>query len=265
MKTPLIKGRYFTDADNNTSTQVIIINNTMARRYWPGEDPVGRRMKVLGEHNEDSRTVVGVVDDLKHFGPDTEAKPEMYRPYLQEPQPLIGMVVRTTGEPIAIVSAVRSAIYAVDRDQPISHVMPLGDLVADAVAPREVSMILLTALGSVALLLALLGIYGVLSYSITQRTQEIGIRTALGAQQTDVLKLILGQSLKLILIGVVMGVAVAIVIIRLFSSLLFGVSPTDPFIFVVVTAVLFLTALLASYLPARRASQLDPVRALREQ
>jgi ABC-type antimicrobial peptide transport system permease subunit len=143
--------------------------------------------------------------------------------------------------------------------------MPLGDLVADAVAPREVSMILLTALGSVALLLALLGIYGVLSYSITQRTQEIGIRTALGAQQTDVLKLILGQSLKLILIGVVMGVAVAIVIIRLFSSLLFGVSPTDPFIFVVVTAVLFLTALLASYLPARRASQLDPVRALREQ
>ena len=265
MKTPLIKGRYFTDADNNTSTQVIIINNTMARRYWPGEDPVGRRMKVLGEHNEDWRTVVGIVDDLKHFGPDTEAKPEMYRPYLQEPQPLIGMVVRTTGEPTAIASAVRSAIYAADRDQPISHVMPLGDLVADAVAPREVSMILLTVLGSVALLLALLGIYGVLSYSITQRTQEIGIRTALGAQQTDVLKLILGQSLKLILIGVVMGVAVAIVIIRLFSSLLFGVSPTDPFIFVVVTAVLFLTALLASYLPARRASQLDPVRALREQ
>lgn len=265
MKIPLIKGRYFTDTDNDTSTQVIVINDTLARRYWPGEDPVGRRMKVMGEHNEDWRTVVGVVGDLKHFGPDTESKPEMYRPYLQEPQPLMGLVVRTTGEPTAIASAVRSAIYAVDRDQPVSHIMPMGNLVADAVAPRQVSMILLTVLGGVALLLALLGIYGVLSYSITQRTQEIGIRTALGAQQIDVLKLILGQSLKLILIGVVVGVAVAVGIIRLFSSLLFGVSPTDPFIFVVVTAVLFLTALLASYLPARRASQLDPVRALREQ
>ncbi|HXQ71947.1 MAG TPA: FtsX-like permease family protein, partial [Pyrinomonadaceae bacterium] len=190
--------------------------------------------------------------------------PEMYRPYLQEPQPLIGLVVRTNGEPTAIATAVRSAIYAVDRDQPVSHIMPMGDLVADAVAPRQVSMILLTVLGGVALLLALLGIYGVLSYSITQRTQEIGIRTALGAQQIDVLKLILGQSLKLILIGVVAGVAISAVIIRLFSSLLFGVSPADPLIFVVVTAVLFLTALLASYLPARRASQLDPVRALRE-
>ena len=265
MKTPLIKGRYFTDADSDTSTQVIIINDAMARRFWPGEDPVGRRMKVLGEHNEEWRTVVGIVGDLKHFGPDTEAKPEMYRPFLQEPQPLIGLVVRTTGAPTAIAPAVRNAIYAVDRDQPVSHIMPMEDLVADAVAPQQVSMILLTVLGGVALLLALLGIYGVLSYSITQRTQEIGIRTALGAQQTDVLKLILGQSLKLILIGVVLGVAVAIVIIRLFSSLLFGVSPTDPTTFVVVTAVLFSTALLASYLPARRASQLDPVRALREQ
>ncbi len=264
MKIPLFKGRYFADADNDTAPRVIIINDTMARRYWPGEDPIGRRMKVA-EENEDWRTVVGVVGDVKHFGPDTDAKPEIYLPYLQEPQPLIGLAVRTTGEPAAIASSVRSAIYAVDGDQPVSHIMPLGDLVEDAVAPREVSMILLTVLGGVALLLALLGIYGVLSYSITQRTQEIGIRTALGAQRIDVLKLILGQSLKLVLIGLVAGVAVAAVIIRLFSSLLFGVSATDPLIFVVVTAVLFLTALLASYLPARRASQLDPLRALREQ
>jgi putative ABC transport system permease protein len=264
MKTPLIKGRYFTDTDNDTSMQVIIINDTMARRYWPGEDPVGRRMKVMGERKEDWRTVVGIVGDVKHFGPDTEAKPEMYRPYLQEPQPLIGLAVRTTGEPLAIASAVRSAIHAVDGSQPVSHIMPMEDLVGDAVAPRRVSMILLTVLGGVALLLALLGIYGVLSYSITQRTQEIGIRTALGAQQFDVLKLILGQSLKLILMGVVAGAALAAVIIRLFSSLLFGVSSTDPLIFGVVTAALFLTALLASYLPARRASLLDPIRALRE-
>ena len=264
MKVPLIKGRYFTDADNETSMQAIIVNDAMARRYWPGEDPIGRRMKVIGE-NDDWRTVVGVVGDIKHFGPDTEAKPEMYRPYLQEPQMLIGLVVRTAAEPTAIAPAVRNAIYAVDGDQPVSHIMPLQDLVGDAVAPRQVSMILLTVLGGVALLLALLGIYGVLSYSITQRTQEIGIRTALGARQIDVLKLILGQSLKLILIGVVAGVAVAAVIIRLFSSLLFGVRATDPWIFGVVTAVLFLTALLASYLPARRASQLDPLRALREQ
>ena len=265
MKVPLIKGRYFTNADNETSMSVIIINDTMARHYWPGEDPVGRRMKVIGEHKEDWRTVVGVVGDVKHFGADTEAKPEMYRPYLQEPQPLIGLVVRTTGEPTAIALAVRNAISEVDRDQPVSHVMPLQALVEESVAPRQVSMILLTVLGGVALLLALLGIYGVLSYSITQRTQEIGIRTALGAQQMDVLKLILGQSLKLILIGVVAGVAVAALIIRLFSTLLFGVKATDPWIFVVVTAVLFFTALFASYLPARRASQLDPLRALREQ
>lgn len=265
MKIPLIKGRYFTDADNDTTSPVIIVNEAMARRYWPGEDPVGRRMKVLGEDKEqDWRTVVGVVGDVKHFGPDTEAKPEMYRPYLQAPQPLIGLVVRTTGEPTAIASAARSAIYSVDGDQPVSHIMPMENLVADSVAPRQVSMILLTVLGGVALLLALLGIYGVLSYSITQRTQEIGIRTALGAQQVDVMKLILGQSLKLILIGVVAGLGVAVVIIRLFSSLLFGVSPTDPLTFVVVTALLFLTALLASYFPARRASQLDPVKALRE-
>ncbi len=265
MKVPLIKGRYFTDADNDATTQVIIINNTLARRFWPGEDPVGRRVKVLGEHNDEWRTVVGIVGDVKHFGPDTEAKPEMYRPYLQEPQPLFGLAVRTTGDPSALAPAVRSAINAVDYDQPVSHIMPMDDLVSDSVAPRRVSMILLTVLGGVALLLALLGIYGVLSYSITQRTQEIGIRTALGAQQIDVLKLILGQSLKLILIGVVVGVAIAAALIRLFSSLLFGVSPIDPLIFALVTGLLFLTTLLASYLPARRASQLDPVRALRQQ
>jgi putative ABC transport system permease protein len=265
MKIPLIKGRYFTDADDQTSTQVIIINETMARRYWPGEDPLGRRMKLTGEHKDDWRQIVGVIGDVKHFGPDTEAKPEMYRPYLQEPWPLMGLAVRTTGEPTAIAPAVRRAIYAVDGDQPVSHVMSMGDLVAESVAPRQVSMILLSVLGGVALLLASLGIYGVLSYSITQRTQEIGIRTALGAQQQDVLKLILGQSLKLILLGVLAGLAVAVVIIRVFSSLLFGVSATDPMTFVIVTAVLFLTAMVASYLPARRASQLDPLTALREQ
>ncbi|MEK6278983.1 MAG: ABC transporter permease [Acidobacteriota bacterium] len=265
MKIPLIKGRYFTDADNETGTQVIIINETMARRYWPGEDPVGRRIKLTGEHKDDWRLIVGVVGDVKHFGADTEAKPEMYRPYLQEPQPLIGLVVRTSGEPTSIAPAVRNEVLAVDRDQPVSHILTMGDLVAESLAPRQVSMVLLTILGGVALLLALLGIYGVLSYSIEQRTQEIGIRTALGAQQMDVMKLILGQSLRLIVIGVFVGVLGAIGIIRVFSSLLFGVSATDPLTFVVVTAVLLITALLASYLPARRASQLDPLRALREQ
>jgi putative ABC transport system permease protein len=264
MKVPLIKGRYFTDADDESATQVVIINERMARRFWPGEDPVGRRIKMTGEHKDDWRLVVGVVGNVKHFGPDTEEKPEVYRPYLQEPWPLLGLFVRTNVEPTSIASAVRNEIYAVDGDQPVSHVSSMSDLVAESVAPRQVSMILLTVLGGAALLLALLGIYGVLSYSITQRTQEIGIRTALGAQRIDVMKLIIGQTLKLIIIGVLLGVLGAIGIIRVFSSLLFGVSATDPFIFVAVTAVLLITAMLASYLPARRAAQLDPLMAIRE-
>lgn len=264
MKIPLIKGRYFTDADNESATQVVIINEKMAARFWPGEDPIGRRMRMTGEQKDDWRLIVGVIGNVKHFGPDKEEKPEVYRPYLQEPWPMLGLVVRTNVEPTSIASAVRNEIYAVDGDQPVSHVMNMSDLVADSVAPRQVSMILLTVLGGTALLLALLGIYGVLSYSITQRTQEIGIRTALGAQRIDVIKLVLGQTLKLVVIGVLLGVLGAIGIIRVFSSLLFGVSGADPFTFVVVTAVLLITALLASYLPARRASQLDPVLALRE-
>jgi putative ABC transport system permease protein len=265
MKIPLIKGRWFTDADDETASQVIIVNESMARRYWPGEDPVGRRVKLTGEHKDDWREVVGVVGDVKHFGPDTDAKPEVYRPYLQEPWPLIGLVVRTTVEPTSLAPAVRNQIYKVDGDQPVSHVMSMGDLASESVAPRQVSMVLLTVLGVVALLLASLGIYGVLSYSIVQRTQEIGIRTALGAQQRDVLKLILGQSFKLIVIGVLAGVAVALMMIRVFSSLLFGVSPTDPLTFVIVTVVLLLTAMLASYLPAHRATKLQPLISLREE
>ena len=264
MKVPLIKGRYFTDADHESAVQVVIINESMARRFWPGEEPLGRRIKMTGEHKDDWRLVVGVVGNVKHFGPDTEEKPEVYRPYLQEPWPLLGLFVRTKVEPSSIASAVRNEIYAVDGDQPVSHVMSMSDLMSDSVAPRRVSMILLIVLGGAALLLALLGIYGVLSYSITQRTQEIGIRAALGAQRIDVMKLVLGQTLKLVVIGVLLGVLGAIGIIRVFSSLLFGVSPTDPFTFVVVTALLLITALLASYLPARRASQIDPVLALRE-
>jgi len=264
MKIPLLKGRYFTDADNESATQAVIINEKMAARFWPGQDPVGRRIRMTGEQKDDWRLIVGVIGNVKHFGPDKEEKPEVYRPYLQEPWPMLGLVVRTNVEPTSIASAVTNEIYAVDNNQPVSHVMSMSDLVADSVAPRQVSMILLTVLGGAALLLALLGIYGVLSYSITQRTQEIGIRTALGAQRIDVMKLVLGQTLKLVVIGVLLGVLGAIGIIRVFSSLLFGVSPTDPFTFVAVTAVLLITALLASYLPARRASQLDPVIALRE-
>jgi putative ABC transport system permease protein len=265
LKVPLIKGRDFTDADNAQSTPVVIINESMARRYWPGEDPIGRRIKFDGEDKVDWRVVVGLVGDLRHFGAETEPKPEVYRPYLQESTALMGLAIRTTVEPNSMARAVRNVIHEVDPDQPVTHVMTMGDLVAESAAPKRVSMTLLTVLGLAALLLASLGIYGVLSYSIVQRRHEIGIRMALGARRGEVIGLILRQSLKLILLGLAVGLALGLILTKIFSAVLFGVRATDPVTFAGVTLILALTAFAASYIPARKATKIDPWIALRNE
>ncbi|HEX8150721.1 MAG TPA: ABC transporter permease [Pyrinomonadaceae bacterium] len=265
LKVPLVKGRYFTDADDAQATQVVIINESMARRYWPGEDPLGRRIKFAGEGADDWRAVVGVVGDIRHFGAEVDPKPEVYRPYLQESSPLMGLAIRTTVEPTTLARAVRGAIHEVDADQPVSHLMTMNDLISESAAPRQVSMTLLTILGSAALLLAALGIYGVLSYSIVQRRHEIGIRMALGAQRGQVIRLIMRQSLKLILIGITTGLALGLLLTQVFSTVLFGVRATDPETYAGVTLTLALTAFVASYIPARRATRVEPLIALRNE
>jgi predicted permease len=261
----LLRGRAFGDQDRADSPVVAVISDAMARRYWPGEDPTGKRIcPGKPEKPEDWVTVVGVVNDVRQFGLDAELKPQMYLTYQQSgyfsPRHL---VVSTNVEPGGLAAAVRGTVWGIDKDQPVSNISTMEEVLSESIARQRFSTLLLGVFGVVALLLAAVGIYGVMSYSVAQRTHEIGIRMALGAQTRDVLKLAVGQGLKLIMIGVAVGLAVSVVLTRVMSSLLFGVSSTDPTTFVVISLVLVSAGVLASYIPARRATKVDPMIALR--
>ena len=271
MEIPLIKGRYFTDQDKTGSPDVVLIDEMLASRYFANTDPIGKRIRLGGmDNNFPWMQIVGVVKHVKHYGPDEEGRVEIYRPYFQLPNipdarfgNSMTLAVRTTGEPTSLTGSIRNAVLEIDKDQPISQVQPMTQIVASSVSSQKFATWLLAIFAAVALLLAALGLYGVMVYSVTQRTHEIGIRMALGAGARDVLKLIIGHGMTLTLIGVAAGLAAAFALTRLMSSLLFGVSATDPLTFMSITLFLLVVALLACYLPARRATKVDPMVALR--
>jgi putative ABC transport system permease protein len=262
MAIALVKGRYFTEQDRDKSPPVVIINETMANRYWPGEDPVGKRMTIPSLAGI-SREIAGVVADVKHSSLDTEAGAEMYVPYLQKPFNFMALVIRTSSDPRSLTGAVRSEILSIDKSQPVYDVKTMQQVVSDSVSQPRLYTLLLGIFAGLALTLAAVGIYGVMNYSVVQRRHEIGIRMALGAQRSDILKMVVGQGMILALIGVAAGLTGALILTRVLESLLFGVSARDLGTFLIIPIVLAAIAFLSSYIPARRATRVDPMIALR--
>jgi putative ABC transport system permease protein len=260
MELRVIKGRSFTDLDNEKSPLVVIISETMARRYFPNEEPLGKR---IGRGPDRWREIVGVVKDVKHFGLDADTPPTMYFPMRQAPARAMNLIARTTGDPLNLAPSLRAQVWAGDHNLAIANLGTMKDLVSASVVQQRFILLLLGCFAALALLLATVGIYGVMSYAVTQRTHEIGIRMALGARMADVLKLIVRNGIMLTLIGVAIGLTLAFALTRLMTSLLFGVTPTDAMTFALVSAGLVLVALVACYIPARRATKVDPLIALR--
>ncbi len=260
----LLKGRVFTEADTTGKPTVAVINETLAARLWPGEDPLGKRLKQgWPEDKSPWREVIGVVADVKLNGIDQVTPLQTYLPLLQESSRFLGLVVRTTGNPLNSATTVEQTIHTIDKDLPVFGVYSMDQLLGNAIAQQRLTLVLLTGFAMLALLLAGVGIYGVISYSVSQRTHEIGIRIALGAQRWDVLRLVLNQGLLLTLLGVGLGLAGSLALTRLMTRLLFGVQPTDPPTFIALSVLLTVVALLACYIPARRAAKVDPLVALR--
>jgi len=262
-----VRGRGFTTADNAAAPQVVLLSEAAVKRYFPSSDPIGRRIE-LGWGRGPGRPrnggeVVGIVGSVKQFGLDEAEQPEIYIPHAQ--QPLAGMtfVVHTAVEPTSIADAVRREVRALDPLLPVTALEPLEAVVARSISQPRFYMLVLGIFATVALVLASIGIFGVVSYAVAQRTREMGIRIALGASRERVLRMVLGSAMRVAVIGVVAGLAAAIALSRTLDSLLFNLSSTDPMTYVAVGVGLSLVALLASYLPAARATRVDPVVALR--
>jgi putative ABC transport system permease protein len=262
MSIPLRRGRGLTEQDAK-GQPVVVINEAMARQFWPNEDPLGKRLTIELGDDEKPREIVGIVGDIRHYALDVEPKPEMYVANLPAPQTIMTVVVRSKGDLQGLASAVRREILAIDKDQPVYNVKPMAQLVNESVAGQRFSMALLGFLAGVALLLAVVGIYGVIAYWVTQRTHEIGVRMAIGAQPRDILRLVVGQGMTLALIGVGVGLVAAYALTRLLATQLYQVSSTDLVTFVGTPLLLASVALVASLIPARRATRVDPLAALR--
>jgi putative ABC transport system permease protein len=263
MGIPLDKGRTFTEQDKAGAPEVAIVNETFARKHWPNQDPIGKRIRFYGPPERAGwRQIVGVIQDVKHEL-NLEVTPEFYLPYAQDPWSGMVVVARTTVEPTSLAAAIRSDVWAIDKDQPVFDVKTMQEVRAISVTLYTFSSVMIAIFAGVAMLLAAIGIYGVMAFVVTQRTQEIGIRMALGARQIDVLRLVVTSVMKLALLGLAIGLVGAWGVTRFIESLLVGVQPTDLLTFTVVSAVLMAVALLACYLPARRATKIDPLEALR--
>jgi predicted permease len=265
MGIPVLKGRYFDDRDVRDAPQVAIIDETMERKFWADEDPIGKRISFQrdAQGNPIWREVVGVVGHVKQKGLEGESPVQYYVPHRQLPVPGVFLVARTASEPASLASAIRSSIQQIDRELPVFRVTTMERMVTESMTQRRFAMTLLGIFAVVALILASVGLYGVMSYSVTHRTNEIGIRMALGAKVTDVLAMVVGQGMKLSLAGVGIGLAGAFALTRVMRTLLFSVSATDPLTYVVVALLLSGVSLVACYVPARRATKVDPMEALR--
>jgi len=269
LKIPLKRGRLFNEHDTETSPEVVLINEEAARRYWADVDPIGQQLH-LGARiasvpgvRSGQKTIVGVVGNVKKGGLDAAVPPEVYLPYTQHPIETMTIVVRTAGEPLAFVPTARAELAAVDRELPLSAIRPMADVVGRSIAERKFTMILLASFAVVAVALATIGVYGVLAYVVSQRTQEIGVRLAIGAAPDDVMRLFVREGARLAVAGLALGLVAALAAARLLTALLFGVTAADPETFALVLVALGSAALAASYLPARRAARIDPMEALR--
>lgn len=264
MGIPVLKGRAFTAQDRDNTPHVIIVNEALASRYWPNQDVLGKRLGLEDDPSKLTwREIVGVVGNVKHQGLEGEAKPELYLPYQQFPKNFMSVVVRTSSDPVSMIPTVRSQVFAIDKDQPVFDIMTMDQRLAKSVASSRFVMILLGAFSVLALGLAALGLYGAMAYLVSQRTQEIGLRMALGASRSDVFKLVVGKGMRLAIIGTALGLVASLALTRLMGTLLFEVTPTDALTFVIVSVVLLIVALLACYIPARRATNVDPLTSLR--
>jgi putative ABC transport system permease protein len=262
MRTPLVRGRVFTAQDNTSTAQVAIINESLARRYFEGQDPIGRRIDFNWD-TKGTQEIVGIVRDIKQYGLDLPTDPTIYVPYAQRPNAGMTVLVRSSIDPASLVGAMRRQLLTLDKEQPLAQVRTMQQVVAESTGQRRLMVMISALFGALALLLAALGLYGVMAYTVTQRTREIGVRMALGAQRRDVLKLVISKGMAMALIGIAAGLAGAFALTRLMASLLFDVTPTDATTFTVVPAVLIVVALLACFIPARRATKVDPLVALR--
>jgi putative ABC transport system permease protein len=268
LEVPIVRGRGFSEQDSDSAPRVIVINEAMATRYWPKEDPIGKRI-AIGESSKDTswRTIVGIAGNMRHASLTEAPVPCAFIDYRQdlESWPRMAFVIKTKTEPASLTSAVRTSLSTIDPQQPVYAIETMEKLLSSSVAPRRFVMSLIVSLAFVALALAIVGMYGVISFSVGERTREIGIRMALGARQHDVLTLVLGQGMRVATIGIFAGLAIAFGLTRLLTTLLFEVSATDPLTFVLVAALLTFVASLACYLPARRATRVDPLVALKDE
>jgi predicted permease len=262
MGIPIVRGRDFTERDREPAPAVVIVNSMLARRHWPGADPIGKRVR-FGEGRDDWMEIVGVVGDSRNVGLDAAPTPLVYIPYHNFPLPFMSIVARSSAGPGVVASIVRDRVKQLDPELPVDRAIPMRDIVGDSVAEPRFRTMLLGAFALMATLLAAVGVYGLISYSVTQRTREIGIRVALGAGPPQVLRPVVREGLTLGLAGVIIGLAGALAATRVLSAFLFGVEATDPVTFVGVAVLLLLMAFIASYIPSRRALRIDPIAALR--
>jgi putative ABC transport system permease protein len=271
LKTPLISGRFFSDSDDTKAQQVVLIDEALARRYWPDNSPVGQRIRPVTRSARNPNapipwfTIVGIVGNIKSDGFDAAGAPHIYRPVFQAPPYASVVFVRTTADPGSIGETVRAEVQRIDPGIPVFSVRTMSSVLSASLAERRFTLELLGVFAGVALLLASIGIYGVMAYAFTQRTNEIGIRIAMGAQRSDILKMALTEGAVTIAFGVGAGLFGSLVLTRFLQSMLFSVKPTDPVTFATIATLLAAVTLLACFVPAHRATRVDPLVALRHE